>query len=79
LDPLGARTVSRTTAANFVGPPLLLPPSWVGCAREVRTRRHPFLGGVRVRKANLAHGAAKAGIDGFGRGLADALADSGVG
>jgi decaprenylphospho-beta-D-erythro-pentofuranosid-2-ulose 2-reductase len=33
---------------------------------------------VRPRKANLVYGAAKAGLDAFGRGLADALHGSGV-
>jgi len=33
---------------------------------------------VRPRKANLVYGAAKAGLDAFGRGLADALQGSGV-
>ncbi|WP_026316818.1 SDR family NAD(P)-dependent oxidoreductase [Actinokineospora enzanensis] len=34
--------------------------------------------GVRVRRANYVYGSAKAGLDGFASGLADALADSGV-
>jgi short-subunit dehydrogenase len=33
---------------------------------------------VRPRKANYVYGAAKAGLDAFGRGLADALHGSGV-
>jgi decaprenylphospho-beta-D-erythro-pentofuranosid-2-ulose 2-reductase len=33
---------------------------------------------VRPRKANFVYGAAKAGLDAFGRGLADSLAGSGV-
>src|SRR5207302_1870038 len=33
---------------------------------------------VRPRKANFVYGAAKAGLDAFGRGLADALHGSGV-
>jgi decaprenylphospho-beta-D-erythro-pentofuranosid-2-ulose 2-reductase len=33
---------------------------------------------VRPRKANLVYGASKAGLDAFGRGLADALHGSGV-
>jgi NAD(P)-dependent dehydrogenase (short-subunit alcohol dehydrogenase family) len=35
--------------------------------------------GVRVRRANYVYGSAKAGLDGFASGLADALAGSGVG
>jgi short-subunit dehydrogenase len=34
--------------------------------------------GVRVRRANYVYGSAKAGLDGFCRGLADALHGSGV-
>ena len=34
--------------------------------------------GVRVRRANYVYGSAKAGQDGFGSGLADALHDTGV-
>jgi decaprenylphospho-beta-D-erythro-pentofuranosid-2-ulose 2-reductase len=33
---------------------------------------------VRPRKANFVYGAAKAGLDAFGRGLADALHGTGV-
>lgn len=36
------------------------------------------IAGVRVRRANYVYGAAKAGLDGFANGLADALHDSGV-
>lgn len=35
--------------------------------------------GVRVRRANYVYGSAKAGLDGFASGLADALHGSGVG
>lgn len=34
--------------------------------------------GVRVRRANYVYGSAKAGLDGFANGLADALVGSGV-
>src|SRR5437879_7899719 len=34
--------------------------------------------GVRVRRANYVYGSAKAALDGFARGLADALSDTGV-
>jgi short-subunit dehydrogenase len=36
------------------------------------------IAGVRVRRANYVYGSAKAGLDGFAGGLADALAGSGV-
>jgi len=35
--------------------------------------------GIRVRRANYVYGSAKAGLDGFASGLADALYGSGVG
>ncbi|GAA2338100.1 SDR family NAD(P)-dependent oxidoreductase [Saccharopolyspora halophila] len=35
--------------------------------------------GVRVRRANYVYGSAKAGLDGFANGMADALVGSGVG
>jgi NAD(P)-dependent dehydrogenase (short-subunit alcohol dehydrogenase family) len=36
------------------------------------------MAGVRVRRANYVYGSAKAGLDGFASGLADALTGSGV-
>ncbi|GAA5052780.1 SDR family NAD(P)-dependent oxidoreductase [Nocardia callitridis] len=36
------------------------------------------IAGVRVRRANYVYGAAKAGLDGFANGLADALHGSGI-
>jgi short-subunit dehydrogenase len=36
------------------------------------------IAGVRVRRANYVYGSAKAGLDGFASGLADALHGSGV-
>jgi NAD(P)-dependent dehydrogenase (short-subunit alcohol dehydrogenase family) len=36
------------------------------------------IAGARVRRANYVYGSAKAGLDGFASGLADALAGSGV-
>jgi short-subunit dehydrogenase len=36
------------------------------------------IAGVRVRRANYVYGSAKAGLDGFARGLADALHGTGV-
>ncbi|MDR3660434.1 MAG: SDR family NAD(P)-dependent oxidoreductase [Mycobacterium sp.] len=37
------------------------------------------IAGARVRRANYVYGSAKAGLDGFACGLADALHDTGVG
>src|ERR1700736_1484366 len=36
------------------------------------------IAGVRVRRANYVYGSAKAGLDGFASGLADALHGTGV-
>jgi decaprenylphospho-beta-D-erythro-pentofuranosid-2-ulose 2-reductase len=53
-------------------------------ARRLREQGHGTIvvlssvAGVRVRRANFVYGAAKAGLDGFASGLADALHGSGV-
>lgn len=53
-------------------------------ARLLRAQGHGALvvfssvAGVRVRRANYVYGSAKAGLDGFASGLADALHGSGV-
>lgn len=53
-------------------------------ANEFRAQRSGHLvvfgsvAGVRVRRANYVYGSAKAGLDGFASGLADALHGSGV-
>lgn len=53
-------------------------------ARLMRAQGHgrivvfSSVAGVRVRRANYVYGSAKAGLDGFASGLADALAGSGV-
>ncbi|MEU1980614.1 SDR family NAD(P)-dependent oxidoreductase [Nocardia sp. NPDC019395] len=53
-------------------------------ANELRTQGSGHLvvfssiAGVRVRRANYVYGSAKAGLDGFASGLADALHGSGV-
>ena len=54
------------------------------CAALMRTQRSgrivafSSIAGVRVRRANYVYGSAKAGLDGFVSGLADALHGSGV-
>ncbi|HEU4361122.1 MAG TPA: SDR family NAD(P)-dependent oxidoreductase [Mycobacterium sp.] len=54
-------------------------------AAQMRTAGHGSLvvfssvAGVRVRRANYVYGSAKAGLDGFASGLADALHGTGVG
>ncbi|MDO5684150.1 MAG: SDR family NAD(P)-dependent oxidoreductase [Propionibacteriaceae bacterium] len=53
-------------------------------AERMRTRSNGTLvafssvAGIRVRRANYVYGSAKAGLDGFASGLADALHGSGV-
>lgn len=53
-------------------------------AQHMRTTGHgrivvfSSIAGVRVRRANYVYGSAKAGLDGFASGLADALHGSGV-
>ncbi|MDG3016031.1 SDR family NAD(P)-dependent oxidoreductase [Speluncibacter jeojiensis] len=53
-------------------------------AREMRAQGRGQLvvfssvAGIRVRRANYVYGSAKAGLDGFASGLADALAGTGV-
>ncbi|HWG14772.1 MAG TPA: SDR family NAD(P)-dependent oxidoreductase [Streptosporangiaceae bacterium] len=56
----------------------------LACANRMRAQDHgtivvlSSIAAVRPRKANLVYGAAKAGLDAFARGLADALHGSGV-
>lgn len=80
LDALDAKTVSRAIVTNFAGPAAAVA-AFLGTLRAQGAGRIVILSsvaGVRVRKANLVYGAAKAGIDGFGLGLADALEGTGV-
>src|SRR6201999_2298980 len=56
----------------------------LAAAERMRGQRHgtivilSSIAAVRPRKANFVYGASKAGLDAFGRGLADALHGSGV-
>jgi decaprenylphospho-beta-D-erythro-pentofuranosid-2-ulose 2-reductase len=81
LDSLNAETAGRAAVTNFAGPAASVG-AFVGILRAQGTGRIVILSsvaGVRARRANFAYGAAKAGIDGFGLGLADALEGTGVG
>lgn len=81
LDVLDANAVYRAAVTNFAGPAAALG-AFVSTLRAQGTGRIVVLSsvaGVRVRKANFVYGAAKAGIDGFAVGLADALEGSGIG
>jgi decaprenylphospho-beta-D-erythro-pentofuranosid-2-ulose 2-reductase len=76
-DPLRAGTLIET---NFTGHVTTL----LAAAARMRAQRRGMIvilssvAAVRPRKANLVYGAAKAGLDAFGRGLADSLHGSGV-
>lgn len=56
----------------------------LGAAAKMRTQGHGTIvvlssvAAIRPRRANFVYGAAKSGLDAFARGLADALAGSGV-
>ncbi len=81
LDELDAPAVAALAATNFSGPAAAI----VAFARVLRAQGHgkivvlSSVAGYRVRAANFAYGASKAGLDGFCLGLSDALAGSGVG
>jgi decaprenylphospho-beta-D-erythro-pentofuranosid-2-ulose 2-reductase len=80
LDALDAAEVGRSIAVNFGGPAAAA----TAFARVLRAQGSgrivvlSSVAGYRVRRANFVYGAAKAGLDGFAQGLADALAGSGV-
>jgi decaprenylphospho-beta-D-erythro-pentofuranosid-2-ulose 2-reductase len=76
-DPAQAGLLVQT---NFTGPVTTL----LDVAGRMRAQGHGVIvilssaAAVRPRKANFVYGASKAGLDAFGRGLADALHGSGV-
>jgi decaprenylphospho-beta-D-erythro-pentofuranosid-2-ulose 2-reductase len=76
-DPARAATMIGT---NFTGHVTTL----LACAARMRDQGHgtivvlSSIAAIRPRKANLVYGASKAGLDAFGRGLADALHCTGV-
>jgi len=81
VEDLDATAVAAAVITNFAGPAAVtMALAQVlraqGCGRIVVLSS---VAGVRVRKANFVYGAAKAGLDGFALGLADALEGSGVG
>ena len=71
---------ARILHTDFVAQAALL----VELSTRMRARRSGVLvafssvAGIRVRRANFVYGSAKAGLDGFATGLADALHGSGV-
>jgi decaprenylphospho-beta-D-erythro-pentofuranosid-2-ulose 2-reductase len=76
-DPGRAATLIGTNLTGHVT-------TLLACASRLRAQGHgtivvlSSIAAVRPRRANLVYGAAKAGLDSFGRGLADALHGSGV-
>jgi decaprenylphospho-beta-D-erythro-pentofuranosid-2-ulose 2-reductase len=76
-DPLSAGLLVE---ANFTGHVTTL----LAATARMRAQGHgtivvlSSIAAVRPRKANFVYGAAKAGLDAFGRGLADSLHGSGV-
>jgi decaprenylphospho-beta-D-erythro-pentofuranosid-2-ulose 2-reductase len=76
-DPARAATMIGT---NFTGHVTTL----LACAARMRDQGYgtivvlSSIAAIRPRKANLVYGASKAGLDAFGRGLADALHRTGV-
>ncbi|MGH3121837.1 MAG: SDR family NAD(P)-dependent oxidoreductase [Streptosporangiaceae bacterium] len=76
-DPLSAGLLVET---NFTGHVTTL----LAAATRMRTQGHgtivvlSSIAAIRPRKANFVYGAAKSGLDAFGRGLADSLHGSGV-
>ena len=76
-DPAQAATMIGT---NFTGHVTTL----LACAARMRGQGHGTIvvlssvAAIRPRQANLVYGATKAGLDAFGRGLADALHSTGV-
>lgn len=80
LEDLDASKVASLLAVNFSGPAATM----LVLGKMLRRQGHgrivvlSSVAGVRVRKANFVYGSAKAGLDGFALGLADALYGSGV-
>ena len=80
LVDLDAPKVAALVTANFAGPAAAA----MALARILvaqgsgRIVIMSSVAGVRVRRANFVYGSSKAGLDGFGLGLADALAGTGV-
>ena len=72
--------VARVLHTDFVAQASLLTvlADVMGGRRRGRIVAFSSVAGVRVRRANYVYGSAKAGLDGFASGLADALHGSGV-
>ena len=81
LEGLTPEAVAESVSVNFTGPAAAIA-AFLPLLEEQGQGRIVVLSsvaGVRVRRANLVYGAAKAGLDGYCQGLQDALAGSAVG
>ncbi len=80
VETLRAEDVAAAVETNFAGPAALT----AAFARRMvaqgsgRIVLYSSVAGVRVRRANFLYGSTKAGLDGFGQGLEDALRLRGV-
>ncbi len=80
LDALTPEVVAQLVGTNFTGPAAATA-AFARAMRDQGSGRIVVLSsvaGVRVRRSNFVYGAAKAGLDGFCQGLADALEGTGV-
>lgn len=80
LDEADPERTARVIGVNFTGAASVL---GVAAARLRRAGQGRIVvmssvAGVRVRRTNFVYGSAKAGLDGYAQGLADALVGSGV-
>jgi decaprenylphospho-beta-D-erythro-pentofuranosid-2-ulose 2-reductase len=79
-DETDPHRVAEAITVNFTWPAAAL----AGVARHLRAQGHgrivvlSTVAGVRIRRANYLYGAAKAGLDGYARGLGETLRGSGV-
>ena len=76
-DPVHAAAIVHTDFVAQVGLLTVLA-NTMRAAGSVSIVAFSSVAGVRVRRANYVYGSAKAGLDGFCSGLADALHGSGV-
>jgi decaprenylphospho-beta-D-erythro-pentofuranosid-2-ulose 2-reductase len=81
IDELTPVKVAEEITTNFTG----LASAMTAFAKLMREQHEGRIvvfstaAAIRVRRANFVYGASKAGLDGFSQGLADFLADCGVG
>lgn len=80
VDEIDPHRIAEQITVNFTWPAAAM----AEAARRLRVAGrgriivYSSVAGVRIRRANFVYGAAKAGLDGFAQGLAEALRGSGV-